>query len=143
MCDLCNTDAESETEISAVPQTVHVCSIFISCCKFRIFTYIQFQNIKATTCYFIQGYYNLCICVYIHACTCSLFPPPTPCVILFKLYNMPFLFLPFKKTLKLLLINTFARTVPWVNRPLNFGKNKNKTYCSEKSKIKNIFPISP
>ena len=86
----------------------------------------------------IYVYVYIYMHVHVHC-----FPPPTPCVILFKLYNMPFLFLPFKKTLKLLLINTIARTVPWVNRPLNFGKNKNKTYCSEKSKIKNIFPISP
>ena len=68
VCDLCNTDAENETDISAVPQTVHVCFIFISIkiiCKFHIFTYLQFRNIRATTCYFIHGYYNLCIiCTY-------------------------------------------------------------------------------
>ena len=49
---------------------------------------------------------------------------------------MAFLFLPLKKTLKLSLKNTFARTIPWVKRPLNFGKNNNITYCLEKSKIK-------
>ena len=57
--------------------------------------------------------------------------------------NMAVLFISFKKTLKLSLKNTFARTVPWVNRPLNLRKNKNKTFCSEKSKIKNIFSLIP
>ena len=62
---------------------------------------------------------------------------------------MPFLVLPFKKTLKLK--NTFARTVPWVNRPLNFGKKeeqnillrkiKDKKYISNKSIIRFTYTL--
>ena len=133
---------------------MHVPFLFLII-NFVFITNLQFQKSKTTTCYFIHGYIIMYVYMNIHvhcfmASLDKLLDPPHLCNIIqifnkrYKSFNnMDFLVLLLKKTLKLSLKNTFARTVPWVNRPLKFGKNKKKTYCSEKSKIKNIFPICP